>query len=180
MDAIVYTSEAGHTERYARMLGEETGLPVFSLEQAGKAVRPGAEIIYLGWLMAGDVKGCKKALGRYAVRAVCGVGMSGAQIQAESARKRLKIPDSVPVFILQGGYDINKLTGIYRIMMRTMEKTAGKALAKKENRTPDEDDMLKLMRNGGDRVSRENLAPVLDWLRGGVSPAAASASSKSE
>jgi hypothetical protein len=181
MNAVVYTSEAGHTARYARMLGEETGLPVYSLAEAAKAVRPGAEIVYLGWLMAGDVKGCRKALGRYTVRAVCAVGMSTAQVQAESARKRLGIPDSVPIFLLQGGYEIDKLTGIYRIMMRTMEKTAGKALANKENRTPEEDDMLTLMQSGGDRVSREKLAPVLDWLRGiGVFPAAAGTPQESE
>ena len=30
--AIVYTSNTGHTEKYARMLGEKTGLPVYSLE----------------------------------------------------------------------------------------------------------------------------------------------------
>ena len=34
MDAIVYTSNTGHTEKYAKILGEKTDLPVFSLKDA--------------------------------------------------------------------------------------------------------------------------------------------------
>ena len=48
-------------------------------------------------------------------------------------------------------------------MMEIMVKTAGKSLAEKRNRTPDEDDMLDMMRCGGERVKVENLRAVLDW-----------------
>ena len=44
-----------------------------------------------------------------------------------------------------------------------MVKTAGKVLAEKKDRTPDEDDMLDMMRCGGDRVKEGNLGAVLDW-----------------
>ena len=30
-NAIVYTSNTGYTEQYARLLGKRTGLPVYSL-----------------------------------------------------------------------------------------------------------------------------------------------------
>ena len=48
-------------------------------------------------------------------------------------------------------------------MMSLMVKTAGKALAEKADRTPEEDDMLDLMRNGGSRVSLENLSEPIRW-----------------
>ena len=32
MKAIVYTSNTGSTARYAAMLGQETGLPVYSMD----------------------------------------------------------------------------------------------------------------------------------------------------
>ena len=48
-------------------------------------------------------------------------------------------------------------------MMEIMVKTTGKALAEKKDRTPDEDDMLDMMRCGGERVKAENLSAVLDW-----------------
>ena len=75
MDAIVYTTNTGSTERYAKLLSHETGLPAYSLTEAKKKVFAGAEIIYLGWMMAGSVKGYAAAAGRYQIRAVCGVGM---------------------------------------------------------------------------------------------------------
>lgn len=33
-NAIVYTSNTGFTEQYARLLGEKTGLPVYPLSEA--------------------------------------------------------------------------------------------------------------------------------------------------
>jgi hypothetical protein len=75
MKAIVYTSKTGSTKRYAEMLSAETGLPAYALDGAGKKLAKGSEIIYMGWIMANSVKGYKKAAGRYAVRAVCAVGM---------------------------------------------------------------------------------------------------------
>ncbi len=57
MNAIIYTTETGSTERYAKLLAHETGLPVCSLAEAKKKVPAGAGIIYLGWIMAGNIKG---------------------------------------------------------------------------------------------------------------------------
>ena len=75
MDAnsIVYTSNTGYTAEYARLLGEKTGLPVYSLAEAEQKLAAGNRVIYLGWLMAGKVQGYKKAAKRYKVQAVCGV-----------------------------------------------------------------------------------------------------------
>ena len=62
MKAIVYTSQTGHTQRYAQMLAERTGVPAYSLKEAGKSLRRGEEIFYMGWLMAGTVKGLQSAM----------------------------------------------------------------------------------------------------------------------
>ena len=75
MNAIIYTTNTGSTEHYAKLLAQKTGLPVYSLAEAKKRVFAGAEVIYLGWIMAGSVKGYAEAAKRYRVRAVCGVGM---------------------------------------------------------------------------------------------------------
>ena len=44
MKAIVYTSSAGHTADYAKILGDKTGLPVFSLKDAAKQLDKKSEI----------------------------------------------------------------------------------------------------------------------------------------
>ena len=56
-EAVVYTSNTGYTRQYAQLLGERTGLPVYSLEEAQRALPSGSSVLYLGWLMAGTVKG---------------------------------------------------------------------------------------------------------------------------
>lgn len=62
MKAIIYTTQTGSTERYAKLLAHETGLPAYTLAEAKKAVLPGGSVIYLGWIMAGCIKGYAAAL----------------------------------------------------------------------------------------------------------------------
>ena len=163
MDAIIYATNTGSTEQYAKLLAQKTGLPVYSLAEAKERVFAGAEVIYLGWIMAGSVKGFVGAAKHYHVKAVCAVGMGQTGTQTESVRKKSAVPASIPLFTLQGNFDVKKLHGIYRPMMEIMVKTAGKSLAAKKDRTPEEDDMLDMMQCGGERVRIENLSAVLDW-----------------
>ena len=167
-NAIVYTSNTGYTRQYAVLLGDKTGLPVYSLEEAAQTLAAGNSVVYLGWLMAGKVQGYAKAAKRYRVEAVCGVGMGATGSQLEDVRKTNALSDALPVFTLQGGFDITRLRGIYRLMMTVMSKTVGKTLAEKQDRTADEDAMLDLLVHGGSRVSEENLAAVMEWYRQAV------------
>ncbi|MCQ2449808.1 MAG: hypothetical protein MJ132_06435 [Clostridia bacterium] len=162
--AIVYTSNTGHTKAYAELLGEKTGLPAYDLKTACKTLPKHAEILYLGWLMAGNVKGYKKAARRFSVKAVCGVGMSGSDTQLNDMLRATHLPEDLPAFYLQGGFELEKLHGIYKLMMKTMKATVGKGLSAKKDRTPEEDDMLNLMLNGGSTVSDEKLTAVLEWI----------------
>ena len=162
---ILYTSNTGFTAQYAAMLSEQTGLPCFALKTAGH-IQPGTPILYLGWLMAGNVQGYKEAAKKYRVCAVCGVGMGSTDSQIEDVRKTNALPADLPVFVLQGGFDMKRLHGVYKLMMTVMKNTVGKSLARKPERTADEGTMLDLLQNGGSRVSPENLSSVLDWYFG--------------
>lgn len=162
-NAIVYTSNTGYTEQYAKLLGEKTGIPVYSLKEVKGKLSEKSSVIYLGWLMAGCIKGYKKAAKLFSIAAVCGVGMGATGTQIKDLIKTNALPSSLPVFTLQGGFDLKKLRGIYKFMMTIMAKTVGKGLQDKKDRTPDEDAMLDLLMNGGSRVNEENLKDVLDW-----------------
>ena len=164
-EAIVYISNTGYTARYAQLLGQKTGLPVHGLSDKGAQPGAGTPVLYLGWLMAGQIKGYQKAARRYTVCAVCGVGMGAPNGQLEEVRKANSLPPELPAFTLQGGFDRTRLRCVYRLMMDIMAKTVGKSLADKRDRTPEEDDMLELMAHGGSRVSEEQLLPVLDWYQ---------------
>ena len=159
--AIVYTSATGFTRRYARMLGEETGLPVYDAQSRSVPPR-GTEIVYLGWLMAGSVKGLARARRQWNVRAVCAVGMAPAQLAEGGLRDRDRL-GAVPLFYLQGGYAPEKLTGINRVMMGMMTRKITASPPKGETEAA----MQAVFRSGADFVRRESLDPVLDWLRDG-------------
>ena len=165
MKAIIYTSNTGSTAEYAQLLGKELNLPVHSLQQAKNKVLSGSEIIYLGWIMAGGIKGYKEAAKLYKVRAVCGIGMGQTGTQLNEVRNKNAIPQRIPLFTLQGNFNVKKLHGVYRFMMNVMVKTAGKGLANKSDRTPEEDDMLDIIVNGGKRVSLQNMKAITEWYK---------------
>lgn len=157
--AIVYTSNTGHTARYARMLGEKTGLPVYTAAAAKKQLGKDAEIIYMGWLFASHVKGYKQAAKRYCVAAVCGVGLCPTGEFMKEIRKAEKLPEALPLFTLQGGMDYGKLKGINKFMIDTLIK----GMSVNRRRSKEEDAMLELLRKGGDYVHEKHLGAFMKW-----------------
>ncbi len=163
MDAIIYESNTGFTKKYAEMLAKSENLPVYSSSDPGAP--EGSEVIYMGWLMAGKVKGLKKARARYDVKAVCAVGM-GPETGGQTADISAKNPvGNVPLFYLQGGFDMARLKGIYRFMMKAMQRTIGSKLESKQDITAEERDMLDMINNGRDCVNPESLAKIKAWLK---------------
>ena len=158
MNGIVYTSNTGYTAAYAALLGEKTGLPVYDLQTAKKALPKGAEIIYLGWLCAGNVKGYKAAAKRWQIAAVGGVCLGTTGSQTDTARKAAGIPADVPLFTMQGGMDYARLRGINRFMIKMLVK-----MLESKQRTPEEEAMLELIKKGGDYVGEEHLTDLLAW-----------------
>ena len=163
--AIVYTSNTGTTAQYAGILAEKTGLSCYSMEEAKKSLKAGDEIIYLGWIMASSVKGYKDAKNNFTVRAVAGVGMRPTGTREDEVRNHTGIAGDIPVFVLQGGFDIKKLSGVYKLMMKLMVKAVSKKLGEKTDKTPDEEAMLAMMLHGADCVSEENMKSLLEWYQ---------------
>lgn len=165
MKAIIYTTNTGSTAQYAKMLAEQTGLPAFSMEEAKSKVEAGSEIIYLGWIMAAQVKGYKAAAKKYKIKAVCAVGMERTGTRTEQIREKTSVPVAIPLFTLQGNFDVKKLRGIYRLMMNLMVKMITKKLGAKTDRTQQENEMLEIMLHGGEKVCTENLGEVINWYK---------------
>ena len=163
IQGIVYTSNTGNTEKYAKHLGEKLSLPVYTLEDAKRSLGKGTPIIYLGWIMASGIKGYKDAQKNFCVRMVCAVGMGQTGTQKKEIREKNQIPASIEVFTLQGGFDMQRLRGINRFMMNMVSKTMTKSIEEKTDRTPEDEDMLDLLKNGGCRVNLEHLAEPIRW-----------------
>lgn len=161
IEAVVYRSNTGFTRRYAQMLAARAGVEAYDLNAARRAVRKGAPVAYLGWVMAGRVSGLKKACARFDVRVACAVGMSPAGGEAEAyVRRQNPMPAGRPLFCLQGGMVPERLGFAYRAMIGMMAK----GLADKKERTAEEELLLTCARDGGDCVAEDNLAPVVRAL----------------
>ena len=159
--AIVYTSGTGHTRQYALLLGEQIGLPAYSLEEAGSQLSGGSPVIYLGWLHASHVKGYAKAARRFDLRAVCAVGLCDTGTLTDQVRKATSIPECIPLFTLQGGIDRSRLKGMDKLMISMLAK----GLASQKQRSAQEERMLELLSRDESYVSLENLSEVLRWYR---------------
>lgn len=157
--AIVYTSNTGHTEQYARMLGRRTGLSVFDMCESAKQLTRGTPVLYLGWLHASHVKGFQSAVKRFSVCAVCGVGLCDNGTMVDEVRKATLIPAQTPLFILQGGIDRSKLKGLNMLLISMLTR----GLASNKKRSEQEDRMLELLKKDASYVCEENLAEIIEW-----------------
>lgn len=159
MKAIVYTSNTGHTAGYAKMLGNKTGLPVYSLEEATKKLEKGTPIIYLGWLFANSIKGYKKAAKKFDISAALGVGLCDTGTALSEVRKVNSLSDEIPLFTMQGGMDKTKLRGINKLMINMLTK----GLSSQNERSENDERMLHLLTHDENYVSEENTTAFMEW-----------------
>lgn len=157
MKAIVYESNTGFTERYAKILSEKTGVPAYSLSQAKKQVEKGEEIVFLGWVFANKISGFDKARKRWNVAAVGAVGMNPCSDQNTQIVRDANKPEC-PLFYMWGGLDNSKLKGLNKMMLGMVRDSLIK-----ENK-PEYADAIKVFREGGDFVSEEYLEEFIAFM----------------
>lgn len=162
---VIYQSNTGYTEQYAKMLARRLDVPAYPLEKVPKC-HLHKEAVFLGWLFAGNIVGYKKAAKNYCLRAVCGVGMSPPTAElADGLRVKMHVPSAVPVFYLQGGFDINKLHGPMKLIMKFKCKEIAGRLELRGELSEAEQAAYQMTQTGGSAVSEAALAEVLAYLR---------------
>ena len=171
IQAIVYTSQTGYTQRYAQLLAEKTGVPAYSAKEARGKLPSKAEIFYMGWLLAGTVRGIQSAMDRYTIRgaAIVGISPQGNGDLWTEARINGGCSDSGGrLFYLQGGYAPEKLGFFYRMMMKPMAGSVIRQVqARGEAATDQERRMAEIFQHGGDFVREEALDEIVRWFREG-------------
>ena len=158
---IVYSSNTGFTQQYAKLLGRALDMPSYELGSVPKC-HAGAQVIYLGWLFAGSIVGYKKCARKYDIKAVAGVGMSPpADELAEGLRSTMKIPSNVPVFYLQGGFDIERLKGPMKLIMKIKCRSIAERLLAKGELSAAEQATLDMCSGPASAVDEINLAEIV-------------------
>lgn len=160
---IVYRSDTGFTREYAEMLAKAEKMKVCPLSEAQGKVGPGETVFFMGPLMAGHISGVDKAVKQFAVKGVCGVGMSPASQQVLDTLAKANYVPNAPIFYLQGGWAPKKVGWLKRRMVGMATKSMREALQNKK-RTPEEDKQLDFLLHGGSFVAFENLDTIRAWI----------------
>ena len=160
MATIIYCSNAGSSKRYAELLSEKTGLPCVEISKRA-SVGADEEIIFIGWIMAGAIQGLKEIRESFQnIKAVCAVGMMKSDKAAEDTKAKNAVTE--PYFFLTGDFDINKLTGMYKMMMGMMLRMLKSKI--KESGEEKGEEMLKLFENGIKGFDEKELDAVIEFL----------------
>lgn len=165
IEAIVYSSMTGYTAQYAQMLSKKTGISCYTLAEAEGKLPKDTKILFMSWLMAGALVDYKKASVRWRIIAACSVGLNATDEQAAATKKSTKMPENIPLFPLQGGYNPGKLKGMYKFMMKLVTKVLIKKISAVKDRSEEEESMLYTLKHGGSFVHENNLADVLKYLQ---------------
>lgn len=156
---VVYTTNTGSTERYAKMLAEKLGCECQALSVAEK---DNNEVIYFGWVMTNKIQGIAEAREKFGeLKAVCAVGMLGGDNKEELIKTNAI---TEPFFSLRGSFNIDKLTGMYKMLMKMMLGMMKKQL--KDSTDPTDAKAFEMIENGVDMVKEENLDEILAFLNG--------------
>ncbi|HNZ77336.1 MAG TPA: hypothetical protein PKG96_01020 [Bacilli bacterium] len=163
--AIVYQSNTGFTEKYAMMLAEATLLKVVALSEIKKAIKPKAEIIYLGWLRGGIISGLNKVRNKYQIKVIGAVGLLGDNEEyLEMVKKQNKIYET-PLFYLPGGINREKQKGFNKWLFNLVIQILIKGMNKKPESEITEEELKRIhyMEHGCDFVSMDHLKELIDW-----------------
>ena len=174
-EAVVYCSQTGFTEKYARWLAEELDCVATPFRMRSDVDLDTTDLlVFCSWFHAASIKGArwlKKAMESHPnlpviVLATGATPRPGAGWSTEDgineafARTfpKSEYPD-LPCFYCHGGYDFDKLGAADKLAMRMFYKMHGKS------EDPKEREMLAIMRKGFDGTRREYLAPLLEYVR---------------
>ena len=85
-------------------------------------------------------------------------------MKSEKATEETKAKNAItePYFFLTGNFDINKLTGMYKMMMGMMLKMVKGKI--KESGDEKGEEMLKLLENGINGFDEKELETVIEFL----------------
>ena len=161
---IIYHSNTGFTRQYAEMLAKAEKLKAYNTDEAPAGLEE--PVFFMGPLMAGHITGLDKAVKRYKVKGVCGVGMSPASQQVMDLLAKSNYTAGGALFYLQGGWAPEKVGWIKRRMVGMATKSIREGLqGKGSRRTPEEEQQLNFLIHGGSYVAYENLKPVQEWMK---------------
>jgi menaquinone-dependent protoporphyrinogen IX oxidase len=166
---VVYSTISGFTKKYAEWIAGDLGTTAVRLPDLDIAAARQCDIVvYGGNLHAVGINGLKKFKriaqsleNKTIVVFACGASPGRQEDIDKVLRHNFTDQERgrYAFFYLRGGFDINKLNFFNRLLMRLMKRM----LARKKNRTADEQGMLEAIDNPVDYTQKENVSELVDF-----------------
>jgi menaquinone-dependent protoporphyrinogen IX oxidase len=168
---IIYKSQSGFTEKYAKWLAEELNCQAITLKEAKKVnLQEFDLVLYGGGVHASIISGLKEfkqlSDGRNKKIIFFCTGATPAEElkiieNIKTANFNSEERDNIPFFYLQSGLNYEKLGGPQKIMM----KMFAKMLAKKENKTEEEKAMAEVIKDSYDISDKKYIQPIIALVK---------------
>lgn len=168
---VIYNSQTGFTERYARWIAEAAGADCLALPAAKKENLAAYDaIIFGGWACAGSISKIgwfKKNIGQWADKKLIAFCVGGSPIEnpdIEPALQKMfneEEQKQVSVFYCPGGFNYEKMPASSRLMMKMFIKM----LRAKKDKTETEREMIKVISSSYDISDKKYIEPILACLK---------------
>ncbi len=154
MVAIIYETQGGSSERYAKWLAEKLGLACIPRKDLKDDIDEC--MIYVGWRSGPMVVGLKDLPDREKIIAVICVGLEQYDEKAmETIRKKNSVEK---LFYVRGAMDRSKLKFGQKLLLAIVSV---KMLL--FDRSPEDREVRRVMDHGGDLSSPEQLDAFVEW-----------------
>jgi menaquinone-dependent protoporphyrinogen IX oxidase len=157
---IIYASRYGSTREYATWLQEETGYELYDVKHAPKDFDAYDTVVVATSIMAGRPRLARWIQERWPALRGKRVAVLLVNVTADPAARAQIVPTALPdiaphlaVFPVGGRYDVERMGGFDRFMIKTV--------AKMEKRPEVRAELLETR----DLVNRENLREIVNFLR---------------
>ncbi len=171
---IIYGSQYGTTKAYATKLSEMTGIPCVSYENVAD-INDYEQIIYLGGLYAGGVKGLKNTfslLKKSNIKTiVVTVGIADVSNKENTDKIKVSLEKQLGddiyknslIFHLRGGIDYGKLNFMHKIMMKMVYHSLKNKPV--ESLTKDDKDLMETYNKTVDFVDYASLRQIVKAIQ---------------
>lgn len=170
---IIYGSQYGTAKAYATKLSEITEIPCVSYENVRDMMNY-EQVIYLGGLYAGGVKGLKNTLRQLSPNTkviVVTVGLADVCDKdniiniRNSLRKQVpeQLLKSIPIFHLRGGMDYSKLNFKHKTMMKMLYHSLKNKPV--ENLTQEDKALIETYNKKVDFVDYHSLKQIIEVIQ---------------
>lgn len=161
---VVYESKTGFTAKYATWIAQALSCEAKEVKRvSSREIETCDAVIFGGWIMGGNISGLNKIRNmnpkQLVVFAVGSMSVSEEQNSQLMTQNHL---EGTPFFYFQGGLCFEKMGFFSKMML----KMVSNSLKKKENKTEQEEEMVKLFAGSYDYSDIGNIEPLVDFVKG--------------